>query len=103
MARQRYRNYWYGIVRDMIRRYPSLKNEHTIQSNIFVGAIENAIADTKSRQDGKEIIKAITLIYFDETTTIDGAALKLNVSRRTVQSWISTFVELTAKYAGFKK
>ena len=40
MSRPKY--YWYGIVKKMIMRYPQIKEEKSIQTSIFVNAIEKA-------------------------------------------------------------
>ena len=85
----------------MVRRYPGIKNEKGIQAGIFWKAIEQALEDTAKLSDGELRLKAIQLIYFDKTDTIDGAALKVHASRRTVQRWCSAFINLVGRYAGF--
>lgn len=100
--RRRYANYWYGIVLKMLKSYPAIKSENTIQTSIFVNAIERALDDTEALQDGDLRIKAIELIYFEDAVNIDGAACRLNCSRRTVQRWMSSFVRLVGKYAGYQ-
>ena len=101
MGKARYKNYWYGLSQTMIRRYPGIKSERGIQSAIFTQAIEQALEDTARLNDGDSRIQVIKLIYFDKTDTIDGAALKVHASRRTVQRWSSAFVNMVGKYAGF--
>ena len=101
MGRTRYKNYWYVVAQTMLRRYPGIKNEKGFQAVIFTQAIEKVIEDTAKLPDGELRLKAIQLIYFDKTDTIDGASLKVHASRRTVQRWCSAFINSVGRYAGF--
>jgi hypothetical protein len=103
MSRSRYKNYWYGIVKKMVQRYPDLKNEMTMQSAIMSNAIENAIADTKLLPDGERRVKAVEIVYVKGSENIDGAAIKLYASRRTVERWLSSFINLVGKYGGYSR
>lgn len=93
--------YWYGNVKKMVFRYPAIKNENSLQAGIFTVAIEKTLKETEKMQNGSERIKAIKLIYFDKTKTIDGVALELNYSRRTVQSWMMSFINSVGRNAGY--
>ena len=101
MGKSRYRNYWYGIVLKMLQRYPGIKDEETIQSSIFTMAINKALDETRELPDGELRITAMEMIYFKGTHSIDGAALELHSSRRTIQRWCSSFVYLVGKHAGY--
>ena len=101
MGRARYKNYWYVVAQTMVRRYPGIKQEKGIQAAIFAKAIEQALEDTAKLVDGEIRLRAIQLIYFDKTDTIDGASLKVHASRRTVQRWCSAFINSVGRYAGF--
>ena len=85
----------------MIKNYPAIKNEHTTQACIFVNAIENAVAETRALPDGDLRVRAIEMLYFKGTHTIEGAATKVGVSERTLQYWMSRFVKLVGRNAGF--
>ena len=56
MSRPKY--YWYGIVKKMIMRYPQIKEEKSIQTGIFVNAIEKALKETKEMENGDTRIEA---------------------------------------------
>ena len=101
MGKPRYKNYWYCCSQTMIRRYPELKKEKGIQPAIWFNAIKNALEDTAELVDGESRLKAIEMINFQKTHTIDGAAMEVSASRRTVQRWNSEFVNLVGKNAGF--
>lgn len=97
----RYTTYWRWIPIRMIQSYRIIKNERTMQAIVFTEAIKRAIAETELLPDGKLRIRAVEMIYMKRTHTTDGAAYKLNASRRTVQRWLTDFVDLVALYAGY--
>lgn len=101
MIKSRYKNYWYGVVRKMLQNYPSIKKDKNIQSCIFSMAIEKAIEETKKLPDGELRYRAVDMIYISSTHSIDGAALEVQASRRTVQRWCSKFVYMVGVNAGF--
>lgn len=102
MGKPRYKNYWYGNSQTMIRRYPGLKSEKGLQPAMWADAIDRALEETAKMTDGESRIEVIRLIHFDKTDTIDGAALKVHASRRTVQRWNSAFINLVGRNAGFQ-
>jgi len=93
--------YWHGIVRKMIMRYPELKSEDTKQAKAYTTAIEDALAYTLGLDNGNDKIEAISLVLIKKTHTVDGAALELNYSPRTVQRWVIAFVKTVGKNVGF--
>lgn len=93
--------YWYPNVLNMIKRYPGIKNEDTIQACIFTRAIERSIEDTLKLEYGDNRIKAIDMMCFRGTHSSEGVALELNFSSRTIQRWKRDFVYAVAKYAGY--
>lgn len=99
--KNRYRYFWYGMVLTMIKRYPWIKTGTSEKTKGMVRSIEKAIEDTKVLPDGELRIRAIQMIYFDGTHTIDGAAMEIGACRRTIQKWCSEFVVLVGKYDGY--
>ena len=93
--------YWYWNVKKMIQRYPQLKEENSIQSGIFVKAIEKTIEETKNLPNGEERLSAIDSIFFKRCKTIEGVAMEMNYSWRTIQNWATTFINAVGKSAGF--
>lgn len=99
MSRPKY--YWNGIVKKMIMQYPELQNDTSTQAAIYKNAIDTALEETKQLPDGELRIKAIQKVYLDKTMTIEGVAIELNYSFRTMQRWLNSFVNLVGKKAGF--
>lgn len=101
MPKKRYNVYWRWIPVKMIQEYPALKKRKSIQAQIFTWAIEDTIKETEQLADGKFRLQAVDLVYVRKTKTIDGAALEIGASRRTVQRWLNDFVRLVAHKAGY--
>lgn len=81
----------------MIMRYPEIKSEDTVQAKAYTKAIEDALAYTLSLENGKDKIEGISLVLIKKTHTVEGAALELNYSPRTVQRWVIAFVKTVGK------
>lgn len=99
MSRPRY--YWYGSVKKMISRYTILAQESSLQSAIFQKAIDISLEETKKLPNGEERVKAIEIILIKQTKTAEGVALEMNYSWRTIQNWITSFVNMVGRNAGF--
>lgn len=88
---------WWGYINNMLRGYPDKTNEKETR------AINEAIEITKGLIDGEERIKAVRLVFFDETHKIAGAAMKIHCSPETAQNWLRDFKYLVAKQHGLTK
>lgn len=58
-------------------------------------AVENAVRSTRKRNDGKERIRLIDLIFWRRTHTLQGAADALHISYRTARRWHTDFIHET--------
>ena len=69
-----------------------------------LAAVEAAIRATQRRQDGKERLDLIRLVYwpkrYDQADTIERAAVKIPVSRRTAMRWHRDFILTVARFRG---
>lgn len=99
MSQPRY--YWYEAVKKMIKMYPKIKNEHTVQATIFGHAIEDALEETKKLPNGDLRVKAVMDILIDQTSTYEGVGLQIHYDWRTIQNWVNSFVKLVGKKAGY--
>lgn len=67
-------------------------------------AVEAAIRATQQRRDGVERLRIIGLVYwpkrYDQANTIEEAAGKIPVSRRTAMQWHHDFILTVARYRG---
>lgn len=102
MGRTRYRYYWYGICTQLLKQYP-FEGDNSPMAGMTKQCIENVLTDTAKLPNGDERVKVIELVYLKKTDTIEGAALKVYASRRTVQRWLSSFIYALAKELGFQR
>lgn len=84
-----------------VRRYPMILTEDTEQARIWSTAIVRAMYELSLLPDGDMRRRAVDLIYFKKTSTIDGAALSLHVSRSTIKRWTTSFIYAVGKHAGY--
>lgn len=95
------RHYWYGSIKKMIMLSDTVKGERTLQATIFMHALEDALEETAKLPNGELRLKAVDEILIKKTKTYDGVALEVNYERKTVQNWITSFINLVGKKAGF--
>lgn len=88
---------WWGYVNNMLRAYPDNTNQEE------TAAINEAIEITGNLVDGEDRLKAVRLVFFDETHKIAGAAMKIHCSPETAQNWLRDFKYLVAKQRGLTK
>ena len=93
--------YWYGSVKKMIMHSSNVKKDESLQAYIFKKAIEEATRETLKLPNGKKRMQAVNEILIKQTKTYDGVASELNYEQRTIQSWITSFVNLVGKKAGY--
>lgn len=98
----KYTTYWRLIPARMIREYDNIKLTDTEQAIRFTQAINRAMDETKKKYDyGSQRVGVVKMVYIKKTHTVGGAARVVHESERTVQRWLSDFVDLVAKYSGF--
>jgi len=95
------KHYWYGSIRKMIMSSELIKKERTLQATIFSRALEDAIDETRKLPNGELRLKAVDEILIKKTKTYEGVALDVCYERKTVQNWVTSFVNLVGKKAGF--
>ena len=88
---------WWGYVNNMLRCYPHKTSERE------TAAISEAIQITSELIDGKDRLKAVKMVFFDDTHKIAGAAMNIPCSEDTVQNWLRDFKFLVAKQFGLTK
>lgn len=99
MSRPRYD--WYGSVKGFIMRYYQKGDSSTEMKRKIIKNCNDVLQETEQMDQGNDRIKAINMILLSKTHTIDGVSLELHYSRRTVQRWISKYVEEVGKRSGF--
>lgn len=66
----------------------------------WISAIDKAREDMRNRCDGEEIMRLVTMVFFDQTHTMTGAALKTHVSLSTAQRRVGQFIAKVAEHKG---
>ena len=99
MSRPRY--YWYGNVKKMIMKHDILENDRSLQASILRFAIEEAMDETAKLPHGEERIQAIDDILFKNEKSYESVAREFHYEQRTIQGWITSFVNLVGKKAGY--
>lgn len=94
------REYYYGDIKKWIMMGDSLPDDREQVKNLKK-ALDEAIDETAELPNGELRIRAIELILFKKTRTYEGVAQELHYDWRTVQNWITAFVNLVGKKAGF--
>lgn len=78
---------WWGYAKSIIRRY------HT--GNLTQrerDAVNRAIEETGGLPDGEMRLKLIDAVFWAQTHTLVGAALKLNICDRVARKWHGQFI-----------
>ena len=88
-----------GYVLNVVRMYPRLKDleNPTLKQAFWRRAVEEAISETRQLPDGTERLKVADLLFWKRTHTMDGVALKLRMSDRTVRRRRAAFLHLVEK------
>lgn len=63
-------------------------------------SVQKALDITAQLPNGTERLKMIELVFWKRTHNLDGAALQLHYSWRTVAGWHRDFIRQTAKFFG---
>lgn len=95
------RNWWYGEVKKWVMRYPKLKDEKSDMAKKFVKAIESTLEETKKLEASEYRLKAIDMVFFRNTHTIDGVAEKIHYSPSQIQRWLNKFINEVGRKAGY--
>ncbi len=95
------KHYWYGIVKRLIMESPSHDKEESLQQYIISMAMEKANKETLKLPNGEERLRAVELVLIKKNKNVYGAALELYCSSRKVERWISSYINLVGRKAGF--
>lgn len=71
------------------------------QEERILVAVDYAVQEIRRRRDGEEIIRLVTMVYFEQTHTVEGAAYAAYISRDTAWRKMSAFVKLVAMSLGY--
>lgn len=118
------REYWWSYVKAMVRNYPKLQAQgdgvvggawhshiHRPVEDAVIGhlsqvkqreltAIKTAIQRTRQLPQGEERLALITMMYWDNSHTMDGASLALHISQATAKRYHGAFIYAVAEAYG---
>ena len=91
----------WGYVKDIIRRYPRMKDMDVCgNASREKEAVRAAIEQTKELENGDERIKFISMVFWKQTHTLAGAAMAIPCSERTARRWHTDFIKTVARNFG---
>lgn len=94
------KHYYYGNVKKLIMMSNELP-ENRIQTAFIKMAIKDATEETLKLPNGEDRMKAVNDVLIKKIRTIEGEALELHYSWRTVQNWINSFINMVGRNAGY--
>ena len=97
----KFKNDWYGSVKKFIMIYYPKGDESTEIRKKIIENCNIVLLEMAKNEHGKDQIKAIKMVLIDKTHTVDGVALELHYGSRTVQRWVSRFIEQVGERSGF--
>lgn len=86
---------WWGYVKSMIKRYRLGKVTRRERAAVLA-----AIAQTYRLPYAADRLKLIDAVFWRQTHTLAGAAMKIHVSERTAQEWHRQFIRMVATNFG---
>lgn len=96
MGKQRYD--WWGYVKSLVRKYP--ENRSSELSGVALRnheAVKKAVDATLATDGGADRLKVISMVHWERTRTLEGAASAVPCSGRTAAYWQREFFEETAR------
>ena len=99
MSKPRYS--WWGYIKAVIRRYPSLRYaEVSGAAKREKEAVRAAVEATEQLDSGADRLLVVDLVFWSRTHTLEGAAMQVHVSLRTAQEYHRQFIRLVARNIG---
>lgn len=94
MSKARYP--WWGYIKQILYRYPKC-------AEFEREAVEKAINRTKETNGGQERLDVISLVFFQKTHKLAGAAMQIPCGYETAKRWQGQFIREVAKNIGLTK
>ena len=87
----------------IIRMYGSLTEPATDMERRELEAVRHAVDETMRMNSGRTRIDMVELVYWRQSHTLNGAAIKLHISERTAKRWNGEFIKnVAAEFFGDK-
>ena len=87
---------WWGYMKYIVRKYGSGREPASDLERREMEAVRRAVDETLRSSSGKTRIEMVELVFWRQSHTLTGAALKLHLSERTAQRWHQEFIRCVA-------
>jgi len=91
------RKRWWGYVRRVLYDYPRMRPATEQREK---AAVESALAETEKLPDGDARLRLVRAVFFAQTHTIQGAAMREHMSYNSAQRRLSQFIMLAGEKLG---
>lgn len=99
MKKQHYK--WWGYIKAIIQEYPrSRSSELTGVELREHEAVKKAVDETMKMDGGANRLKVISMVHWERTRTLEGAALSIPCEKTTAYRWQRKFFEEVARNRG---
>ena len=95
MSKPRYS--WWGYIREALRRYPDRVTQGEKE------AIDHALSATRNLADGENRVAVIEMVFFKQTHTLRGAAMRIPCDYETAKRWQQQFIRQVGEKRGLLK
>lgn len=92
---------WWGYVKSIVRAYPGSQSSEL--SGVALRnheAVKKAVDNTLKMDGGDNRLKVISMVHWERTRTLEGAALAVSCGISTAARWQRGFFEEVAKNRG---
>lgn len=99
MNKQRYK--WWGYIKAIVQEYP--KSRPSELSGVELReyeAVKKAVGETMKMDGGANRLEVISMVHWERTRTLGGAALVVPCDRATAARWQRKFFEEVARNRG---
>ena len=91
------RKRWWGYVRRVLYDYPKMRPATEQREK---AAVESALAETEKLPDGDARLRLVRAVFFAQTHTLQGAAMREHMSYNSAQRRLSQFIMLAGEKFG---
>ena len=91
------RKRWWGYVRRVLYDYPKMRPATEQREK---AAVESALAETEKLPDGDARLRLVRAVFFAQTHTLQGAAMREHMSYNSAQRRLSQFIMLAGEKLG---
>ena len=99
MKKQHYK--WWGYIKAIIQEYPRERSSELSGVGLREHeAVKKAVDETLKMDGGANRLKVISMVHWERTRTLGGAALAVPCSERTANRWQRSFFEEVARNIG---